>query len=178
MRLLRDGPAACRKLSAAGRSHHFAAVKAIAPSRFRRLGEKGVRPTSGAGARHLHFSMLFKYVAPMTKTLWAPLFLCIAAVSAPAFAGAGNFVLVNKTGAAISSVSVRRAGTSSWRPLGNGASNGGRTTITFQDPDCAFDIQAKLGDGQTVTYSGVNLCDVSTVTLNRSANGNQWVDYD
>lgn len=104
--------------------------------------------------------------------------LGLAAVPANAWAGAANFTLVNKTGAAISSTSIRRSGTSAWKTLGGGASNGGRTSIAFSDTDCAFDIQAKLSDGQTVTYSGVNLCDVSTVTLNRSASGNQWVEYD
>lgn len=100
------------------------------------------------------------------------------AMPSAAVAGANGFTLANKTGTAISGLSIRRSGTTSWRMLAGGAGDGARTSISFQDPDCAFDIQAKLADGQTVTFGGVNLCDVSTVTLNRSANGNQWVDYD
>lgn len=113
------------------------------------------------------------------KTLLSTLVaLSMLAVPSAAIAGAGNFALVNKTGAAITALSVRRSGTAAWSPLGGSAGNGARVSISFQDPDCAFDIQAKLADGQVAIFSGVNLCDVSTVTLNRSASGNQWVDYD
>ena len=54
----------------------------------------------------------------------------------------------------------------------------GRIAVTFANPDCAFDIKANLTGGQSATFAGVNLCDVTTVTLNRSSNGNVWVDYD
>lgn len=104
--------------------------------------------------------------------------VALAAVPSGAIAGAGNFALVNKTGSAITALSIRRSGTTAWREIGGAAANGGRTSISFSDPDCAFDIQARLADGQSATYSGVNLCDVATVTLNRSGSGNLWVDYD
>lgn len=103
---------------------------------------------------------------------------CAALAPTPAHAAAGNFALVNKTGAAIASLAIRRAGTAQWRPLSGAPGNGARAAITFSDPDCAFDIQAKTADGQALTYGGVNLCDVATVTLNRSSSGNLWVDYD
>lgn len=114
----------------------------------------------------------------MKKQLAFMVALGLAAVPSAALAGATNFALVNKTGAAITALSIRRSGTAAWKPLPGGAANGARTSVAFQDPDCAFDIQAKLGDGQTATFSGVNLCDVATVTLNRSGSGNLWVDYD
>ena len=50
--------------------------------------------------------------------------------------------------------------------------------VSFADDDCAFDIQARLADGKTATFTGVNLCDVATVTLNRGPTGALWVDYD
>ena len=50
--------------------------------------------------------------------------------------------------------------------------------MAFTNPDCAFDIQARLADGKTATFNGVNLCDVTTVTLNRGPTGALWVDYD
>jgi hypothetical protein len=50
--------------------------------------------------------------------------------------------------------------------------------VAFADPDCAFDIQARLSDGKSATFTGVNLCDVTVVTLNRGPGGDLWVDYD
>ena len=50
--------------------------------------------------------------------------------------------------------------------------------MAFANPDCAFDIRAVLADGSNATFSGVNLCDVTVVTLNRGQNGQLWVDYD
>ena len=56
-------------------------------------------------------------------------------------------------------------------------SPGARQHIDFSDPDCAFDIQAKLAGGATAVWRGVNLCEVSAVVLNRNASGATWVDY-
>jgi hypothetical protein len=104
--------------------------------------------------------------------------LVIVALAAPALAAAGNFTLVNKTGANISSLEIRRVGTSAWQPLGGSPSSGARVAVAFANPDCAFDIRAVLADGNNATFSGVNLCDVTVVTLNRGQGGQLWVDYD
>ena len=93
-------------------------------------------------------------------------------------AAAGNFTLVNKTGAEISSLQIRRVGTNAWQSLGGNPANGSRVAVAFANPDCAFDIKATLAGGQSATFSGVNLCDVTTVTLNRGPSGDVWVDYD
>ena len=102
----------------------------------------------------------------------------VAAVPVPALADAGKFTLVNKTGSNIASLSIRRVGTAQWTPLGGNPANGSRTAVAFANPDCAFDIRATLADGKSATFSGVNLCDVTTVTLNRGPSGDLWVDYD
>ncbi len=113
------------------------------------------------------------------KHLVAPLIgLAMAALPAPALADAGNFTLVNKTGAEISSLQIRRVGTNAWQSLGGNPANGSRVAVAFANPDCAFDIKATLAGGQSATFSGVNLCDVTTVTLNRGPSGDVWVDYD
>ena len=113
------------------------------------------------------------------KRLIAPLLgLAMAALPAPALADAGNFTLVNKTGANISSLQIRRVGTAAWQPLGGNPAAGSRIAVAFTNPDCAFDIKANLADGQSATFTGVNLCDVTVVTLNRGSGGNLWVDYD
>ena len=105
----------------------------------------------------------------------------LALIMAPASAvagGAGNFTLVNGTGGGISEVSIRRAGTNDWKPLGAAPAAGARGAVQFNDPDCAFDIRATVAGGGPVTWAGINLCDVKSVTLNRDASAGAWVDYD
>jgi hypothetical protein len=98
--------------------------------------------------------------------------------ASPVFAGANSFTLVNKTGAALSGLSIRRAETQEWKPLAAAPAPGARTSIDFKDPDCAFDIRATVAGSGPVTWAGVNLCDVKAVSLNRDASAGAWVDYD
>ena len=106
----------------------------------------------------------------------AALLLMVSA--SPAFAGASNFTLVNGTSGALAELSIRRAGTSDWKPLGAAPSAGARGAIQFSDPDCAFDIRATVPGAGPVTWAGVNLCAVKSVTLQRDAAAGAWVDYD
>jgi hypothetical protein len=103
--------------------------------------------------------------------------LIALAATAPAFAGASNFTVVNGTGGGLTGLSIRRAGTQDWKPLGTAPAAGARGAVSFSDPDCAFDIKATVG-GNSVTWAGVNLCDVKSVTLNRDASAGAWVHYD
>jgi hypothetical protein len=102
----------------------------------------------------------------------------LLATSSPALAGASNFTLVNGTGGGISEVAIRRAGTSDWKPLGASPAPGARGPVSFSDPDCAFDIRATVAGSGPVTWAGINLCDVKSVTLQRDAAAGAWVDYD
>jgi hypothetical protein len=113
-------------------------------------------------------------VAAMKRLIAAIVALSIAT---PVFAGASSFTLVNGTGGGLASLSIRRAGTQDWKPLAAAPAPGARSAVSFSDPDCAFDIQATVG-GNAVTWAGVNLCDVKSVTLNRDAAAGAWVDYD
>lgn len=97
---------------------------------------------------------------------------------APALAGASSFSIVNAAGADISTLAIRRVGSTQWQPLGTSAPVGKTAAIRFSDPDCAFDLRATLANGATVTWTGVNLCDVKLLTLRRNAAGLAWVDYD
>ena len=104
--------------------------------------------------------------------------LMSAGVAAPAVAGVAGFGVVNQTGSAVSGLALRRTGTSDWKSVGGGASDGARTSISFSDPDCAFDLRATVaGHGENV-WSRINLCEVKSVTLHRDASGTTWVDYD
>src|SRR4051795_9614892 len=92
----------------------------------------------------------------------------LAATAQPALAaGASNFTLVNGTGAGLAELSIRRAGSQDWKPLGTAPSAGARGAMAFSDPDCAFDIRATVAGSGPVTWAGVNLCAVKSVTLNR-----------
>lgn len=102
----------------------------------------------------------------------------LALTPGTAFAGAGSFIIVNSTGHDITQLAIRRFGTSPWQSLTGAARAGGRSSIPFQDDDCAFDIQATLAGGITAVWSGVNLCEAKVVNLNRIESGAVWVEYD
>src|SRR5436190_5509015 len=114
-------------------------------------------------------------LAPMIslrRLAWSvPLFLYATPLPA---AGAANFMLVNGTGGALSELSIRRTGSQEWRSLGPAPSAGGRTSMNFSDPDCAFDIRASVPGAGQVTWAGVNLCAVKSVTLNRDGSAGPW----
>ena len=118
------------------------------------------------------------YINHMKRFIAPLLALAIAALPTPALADAGNFTLVNKTGASITSMQIRRVGTSAWQPIGGTPASGARVAVAFANPDCAFDIKANLAGGGSATFTGVNLCDATVVTLNRGPSGDLWVDYD
>ena len=106
-----------------------------------------------------------------------PLVLMTSASAAVAGAGASSFTLVNGTTDAFSQLSIRRAGTNEWKPLAASPAAGAKSPVQFTDPDCAFDIRANVG-GSAVTWAGVNLCDVKSVTLKKDDSAGPWVDYD
>lgn len=103
---------------------------------------------------------------------------CLALAHAHAHADAGSFQIVNATNTALRDIAVRRYGAAEWRPLVPETSAGARAAVEFKDPDCAFDIRAKLGSNGEAVWSGVNLCEVKAVVLNRDASGTLWVDYE
>jgi hypothetical protein len=101
-----------------------------------------------------------------------------ALLPAPALAGASGFAVVNAAGADISGMSIRRVGSNSWQPLSLAPAAGKSASAAFTDPDCAFDLRATMSGGATVTWNGVNLCDVKLLTLRLNDAGLAWVDYD
>ena len=98
--------------------------------------------------------------------------------SAPATAGAGDFVIVNGTTGAISGLSIRRFGTQEWKQLSGAAAAGARSPVTFSDPDCAFDIRGTVAGAGESVWSGINLCGAKSVILNRNPSGEAWADYE
>ena len=103
----------------------------------------------------------------------------LAFTASPALAGgASDFTLVNGTGVSLTQLSIRRAGTQDWKALGTAPSAGARSSMKFSDPDCAFDIRADVAGKGPITWAGINLCDVKSVTLNHGGSAGAWVDYD
>lgn len=114
----------------------------------------------------------------MTRRLDLTLAMISLAFAAPAWAGVSGFALVNGTGKDISAMAIRRVGSGQWQPLAAAPAAGKAVSTAFSDPDCAFDLRATLAGGATVTWAGVNLCDVKLLTLRRNDAGLAWVDYD
>ena len=104
-------------------------------------------------------------------------FLLAALTAAPALAGVNGFSIVNQTGAALSGLEVRRVGGNKWTPLSAAPAAGARASVSFEDPDCAFDLRGTVAGAGPAVWR-VNLCDVKSVTLNRDPSGHAWVDYD
>jgi len=103
----------------------------------------------------------------------------LGASASPALAGgAQNFTLVNGTNASLAQLSIRRAGSQDWKPLGTAPSPGAKSPMNFSDPDCAFDIRANVPGAGPITWAGVNLCGAKSVILNRDGSAGAWVDYD
>ena len=103
------------------------------------------------------------------------LLLLLASLGSP-----GPFVLVNRAGAPLDSLTIRPAdGSAKWRTLGvSGVPAGASVSVPAPGGElCAFDLRARLS-GSDVVWSSINLCDVRTVTLNRRPDGTLWVDYD
>jgi hypothetical protein len=106
-------------------------------------------------------------------------FGALSLASAPAAADAGSFVLVNGTDRNLSELAIRSFGGQDWTPLGLAPAAGARGPVEFSNPDCAFDIRGTLAGGQTVVWSGVNLCEAKIVTLKRDEKSRSlWVEYD
>jgi hypothetical protein len=115
-------------------------------------------------------------VALMTNGLL--LFLLMLGFAGAPQAGASDFTLVNGTAGQLADLSIRRAGTQDWKPLGSAPAAGARGPMKLTDPDCAFDIRATVPGAGPVTWTDVNLCDVKSVTLKRDQSAGAWVDYD
>ncbi len=106
------------------------------------------------------------------------MYLLTSIGASPAAAGVNGFALVNQTGSALSGLALRRVGDSAWVQLAPAPAAGAAAAISFDHPDCAFDIRATVAGGGQSVWRGVNLCDVKNVTLNRDSSGRTWVDYD
>ncbi len=99
-------------------------------------------------------------------------------LAAPASAQVSGFAFVNNSGGAMSALAIRRVGSDEWRELNVAAGAGAKARALFDDPDCAFDLRATVAAAGPTMWTGVNLCGVKSLTLNRDSAGRAWVDYE
>ena len=111
-----------------------------------------------------------------SKVLGACALLVILATGTAARADPWNIVVINSTGKTIYKIQIAPAATTSWTSATlaamNGAPaaqvpNGDRVEAHFDRPDsiCRYDLKTSFTDQSTATFSGVNVCDNSYVTL-------------
>jgi hypothetical protein len=101
----------------------------------------------------------------------------LATLSQSAAATPRRITVINGTGVSLAQVAARPVNDPAWTALTPGLSPGARTQVTI-DPDlCAYEVRGSAGD-TVLSWRGVNLCETSSVTLNRRGDGVLWVDYD
>jgi hypothetical protein len=88
-----------------------------------------------------------------------------------ATAGANqDFTLVNNTGHTVMTLNVSPSDSNQWGPDILGAdvlANGQSVQVSFErgQEQCQWDLRATYDDGDTTDARGVNLCELTTVTL-------------
>ena len=117
---------------------------------------------------------------PMLFVVLVGLALALTAVPA-AFAGTQDFTLVNQTGVEIYRLFISETSNDDWEEdvLGRDVlPHGSRMDISFSGRSaCLWDIMIMDEDENTVTWDGINLCEVSVVVL-RCNEDECWADYE
>jgi hypothetical protein len=108
--------------------------------------------------------------AAMFKKLAAFAFAAMTTFAAPAFAGDQDFVLMNSTGYDIAEVYVGPTKSNSWGSdiMGSGTLDDNHfVTIKFPHSTtvCKFDLKVVYTDKDTATWSNIDLCDTSKITI-------------
>lgn len=121
---------------------------------------------------------------PTRRTRTALLALLVAALVLPAAlarAGTQDFTLVNRTGIEIRELYISPAASDDWEEDVLGVDTlppGESVKISFEGHDaCKWDLMVKDEDGDSVEWSGLNLCKTSKVTL-RYDGKKAWADLE
>lgn len=99
----------------------------------------------------------------------ALLALSLALPPAPAHAGTQDFTLVNDTGVEINNLYISETSNDNWEEdvLGDRVlPDGGRMEIEFHGKTaCLWDMMARDEAGDSLTWTGLNLCEASVIVL-------------
>ena len=108
----------------------------------------------------------------------------ILMAAAPAVAGDQDFTLANGTGYTIEQVYVAASRSDNWEEdvMGRDVlADGEEVDILFDaaEGECNFDLKVVYDDGEVATWSRLNICAISTVSIyyNR-ATGRTWAETD
>ncbi len=108
--------------------------------------------------------------------------LLVAAIASPAAAGNQDFTILNNTGYPIDQVYVSASAKEDWEEdvLGRDTLPAGeRTKIRFSSDEdaCLWDLKVVYQDEETAEWQGINLCEVSVVSLSYDRkSGNTWAE--
>lgn len=103
------------------------------------------------------------------KKLIAAVLTCLLFATA-AWAAAQDFTIVNNTGRTVMTLNISPIGEDDWGPdvlgsdvLGDGAT--GSVSFEVDESRCLWDLRATFDDGASGDWRGIDLCEVSTITL-------------
>ena len=115
------------------------------------------------------------------RFLFLALIAILALTAAPAFAGTQDFTLVNQTGVEIYRLFISETSNDDWEEdvLGRDTlPHGSRMNINFSGRSaCLWDIMITDDADNSVTWDGINLCEVSVVVL-RCDENECWAEYE
>lgn len=106
--------------------------------------------------------------------------VAVAALASPALADDWDFILINNATKEIKTIELAATGTTEWQPnkidpeMKREATvkNGARTTVHFDKGDgCKYDVRITFTDDSQSTWSKVDVCDNSFVTVRYNASG-------
>ena len=97
--------------------------------------------------------------------------LACSALATAAWAAAQDFTIVNATGRTVMSINISPTGEEQWGPdlLGSEVMGDGATasaTFDIDEARCLWDIRAMFDDGEVGDWRALDLCEISTITLN------------
>ena len=117
----------------------------------------------------------------LASALVPVLFVCGLAVAGASRAGTQDFTLVNQTGSTIYTLHVSESSNDSWEEdvLGEDTlADGGRMSVTFSGRKaCLWDLRVTDPDENEVTWTAIDLCEVSVVVLRCDAS-ECWAEFE
>ena len=96
--------------------------------------------------------------------------MMLSALGMAAWAAAQDFTIVNDTGRTVTTINVSPTGEDEWGPdlLGSEVmAQGVSASVTFDvdEARCLWDIRATFDDGAVGDWRALDLCEISTITL-------------
>ncbi|MEO1084350.1 MAG: argininosuccinate lyase [Acidobacteriota bacterium] len=125
--------------------------------------------------------MRFQPISTRAAYLRLAALVALALAATVAFAGTQDFTLVNQTGGEIYRVFISETANDDWEEdiLGEDVMpDGDRLDVSFSGRSaCLWDVVVMDDAENSVTWTGINLCEVSVVVL-RCNDSECWAEYE